>query len=401
MPDNIKTEDLSAQNFAATLQKYVYSPSSTSLKSHIKASPSTPTRSLRSKYHPSPSTPISTPQKRLRLDSSFSTTSPDEPQTPDSSKKSKKPRPFASPEVYAHLKRVGDILQPDLDIVFCGINPGKRSSTEGHHFAHPTNKFWRAIHLSGLTDRQLSPMEDHLLPDLYNYGLTNLVDRPTSEQSELSTLEMRLNVFQFSQKIILNRPKVVCFVGKKIWDVYESVVSKTAVSTSQPSTPKKQIKSEPTWSSNISCEDPIELNVKTEIREETNLGNSIRLRSPPLTPISDHSERYHTAKHEEQSTTVHWTQSRRLRLPLPPSDEGEGKEEFCYFWVVPNTSGLERTPVRSFSMIKLVERFKRLKEFVGMVKDGRAGNEWRDIDLIGVERATENKRLAGEKRGKR
>ena len=106
-------------------------------------------------------------------------------------KSGKKPRPFAGPEVYAHLKPVTDHLRPDLDsestceihaklyrsskssfvgssgselrltIVLAEVltpsispgepdrfrsrsisHPGKMSSTLGHHFAHPTNKFW-------------------------------------------------------------------------------------------------------------------------------------------------------------------------------------------------------------------------------------------------------------------
>jgi TDG/mug DNA glycosylase family protein len=69
----------------------------------------------------------------------------------------KKPRPFAAAEVYAHLKPVPDILEERMRVMFCGINPGMRSrrchqagieragkmsSAKGHHFAHPTNKFW-------------------------------------------------------------------------------------------------------------------------------------------------------------------------------------------------------------------------------------------------------------------
>ena len=32
-----------------------------------------------------------------------------------------------------------DILAPGLRCVFCGINPGRRSSAAGHHFANPRN----------------------------------------------------------------------------------------------------------------------------------------------------------------------------------------------------------------------------------------------------------------------
>ena len=40
---------------------------------------------------------------------------------------------------------VPDILVPGLRCVFCGINPGRRSSAAGHHFANPRNDFWRLL----------------------------------------------------------------------------------------------------------------------------------------------------------------------------------------------------------------------------------------------------------------
>lgn len=95
----------------------------------------------------------------------------------------KKPRRFASPSRYAHLPALSDALRPGLDIVFVGINPGTRSSKTGHFFAHPTNKFWKALHGGGLTPRLLTPEEDVTLPDEYNYGMTNLVSRTTAEVS--------------------------------------------------------------------------------------------------------------------------------------------------------------------------------------------------------------------------
>jgi TDG/mug DNA glycosylase family protein len=33
----------------------------------------------------------------------------------------------------------------------------------GHHFARPGNRFWPALHLSGFTERRLSPFEDRKL----------------------------------------------------------------------------------------------------------------------------------------------------------------------------------------------------------------------------------------------
>ena len=39
-----------------------------------------------------------------------------------------------------------------------------------------------------------------------------------------------------------------------------------------------------------------------------------------------------------------WTKPRPFRLPHT-ADKGDGRVGYTYFWVVPNTSGLERTPV--------------------------------------------------------
>src|ERR671915_47177 len=41
--------------------------------------------------------------------------------------------------------RVADVVAPDLDVLFCGINPGLYSGAVGHHFARPGNRFWRTL----------------------------------------------------------------------------------------------------------------------------------------------------------------------------------------------------------------------------------------------------------------
>jgi TDG/mug DNA glycosylase family protein len=42
---------------------------------------------------------------------------------------------------------------PNLDVVFVGINPGLWSGAVGHHFARPGNRFWKALHGAGFTER--------------------------------------------------------------------------------------------------------------------------------------------------------------------------------------------------------------------------------------------------------
>ncbi|KIL64257.1 hypothetical protein M378DRAFT_11630 [Amanita muscaria Koide BX008] len=154
-----------------------------------------------------------------------------DPASGPSAKKKKLKRGYAEPEQYAHLNELPDILAPELDVLFCGINPGQYSATVGHHFASPRNQFWRCLHDAGkmhnkdsfhlesngsleLTGNKLVPAsDDHTLPKRFSLGLTNLVHRPTAEQNELSDKELRAGVPAFLSKVAEYRPHVVCFVG--------------------------------------------------------------------------------------------------------------------------------------------------------------------------------------------
>ena len=67
----------------------------------------------------------------------------------------------------------GDLLRPDLNLLFCGYNPSLTSGRSGHHYAHPGNRFWRVLFASGITDRLYAPQEDEGLLDL-GIGFTNV-----------------------------------------------------------------------------------------------------------------------------------------------------------------------------------------------------------------------------------
>ncbi|KAH9005564.1 uracil-DNA glycosylase-like protein [Lactarius hatsudake] len=123
----------------------------------------------------------------------------------------------AAPDACTHLSGIPDCVAEDLDVLFCGINPGHMSAVTGHHYANPTNHFWHCLHLSGFTQRLLLPSEDFTLPERYNLGLVNLVDRPSTSQAELSAQEMASSVPALLTKIARFRPRVVCFIGKGIW----------------------------------------------------------------------------------------------------------------------------------------------------------------------------------------
>ncbi|KAI6158136.1 uracil-DNA glycosylase-like protein [Pisolithus tinctorius] len=152
--------------------------------------------------------------------------------SPKPRRTNKKPkRGYADPEVYAHLHLLQDYLQENLDVVFCGINPGYMSAETGHHFANPTNHFWRCLYHSGLTSTLLPPSEDYSLPERYNLGLTNIVDRPSAEAAELSVSEMKAAIPVFLRKISRYRPRFVCFVGMGIWAVIRKALDQLQLSS--------------------------------------------------------------------------------------------------------------------------------------------------------------------------
>ncbi|KAF9269768.1 DNA glycosylase [Marasmius fiardii PR-910] len=143
--------------------------------------------------------------------------------------KTRKPaRGYAPPERYSHLRHINDCLLENLDIVFCGINPGQKSAETGHHFAHPSNHFWKCLHLSGLTPERVHPTEDYTLPGRFSLGLTNMVDRPTAEANEIKDSEMTSGIPTFFQKISRYRPRIVAYVGLHTGRLVHNYVLKNA-----------------------------------------------------------------------------------------------------------------------------------------------------------------------------
>ncbi len=96
--------------------------------------------------------------------------------------------------------------------MFVGINPGLWSGAVGHHFARPGNRFWKALHGSGFTDRLLSPLEDASLLE-WNLGLTNLVPRTTATADELSADELRDGARHLVDRLAPLRPRTVALLG--------------------------------------------------------------------------------------------------------------------------------------------------------------------------------------------
>ncbi|WP_218938467.1 G/U mismatch-specific DNA glycosylase [Modestobacter altitudinis] len=113
-------------------------------------------------------------------------------------------------------KPLRDVVAPDLDVLFCGINPSLMSAERGHHFARPGNRFWPALHLGGLTPRQFAPDEDATLPR-YGLGITNVVARPTRTAAELSRAELREGAAALAELVAWYRPRVLAVLGVTAW----------------------------------------------------------------------------------------------------------------------------------------------------------------------------------------
>ncbi|KAF2100318.1 DNA glycosylase, partial [Rhizodiscina lignyota] len=137
--------------------------------------------------------------------------------TPSPAKRRRESSKYAPPSKYAHLPPLLDILEPNLIAIFVGFNPGVRTATSGHAYAHPSNMFWKLLHSSGLTDRRWRPEEDGNLPTI-GLGNTNLVDRPSKNAGELSKQEMAAGTPILEEKVRRYKPDAVCIVGKSIWE---------------------------------------------------------------------------------------------------------------------------------------------------------------------------------------
>lgn len=107
---------------------------------------------------------------------------------------------------------VSDLIDHDLKVLFCGINPGLYSGATGYHFARPGNKFWKALHGGGFTDRLLDPSEEHELLEA-GYGITCFVGRTTARADELSPEEFVEGGRVLARKVGKFRPRILAVLG--------------------------------------------------------------------------------------------------------------------------------------------------------------------------------------------
>lgn len=112
----------------------------------------------------------------------------------------------------AQNQTIRDVIAPELDVLFCGINTGLYSAATGHHFARPGNRFWPTLYRAGFTPVLFTPDQELELISL-GYGITNIVDRATATAADLTKEELIAGGIKLQRKLQVFRPKVLAVLG--------------------------------------------------------------------------------------------------------------------------------------------------------------------------------------------
>lgn len=108
--------------------------------------------------------------------------------------------------------RLPDQLRPNLRLVFVGTAASMRSAELGHYYAHPGNRFWRAIDEAGITARRYQPGEFASLIEL-GIGFTDLSKSGAGMDHQIAAAS--IDVPGFRAKIEKYRPRTIAFTSKK------------------------------------------------------------------------------------------------------------------------------------------------------------------------------------------
>ena len=114
------------------------------------------------------------------------------------------------------LPPLRDRIKPGVRVLFVGINPGIRSSQTGHHFAGPSNRFWKLLFESGLTAERITFEDDDRLPE-FGFGITNIVPRPTPGIDTILPPEYAAGRLTLRRKILRFKPAIVAMVGVTVY----------------------------------------------------------------------------------------------------------------------------------------------------------------------------------------
>jgi TDG/mug DNA glycosylase family protein len=120
------------------------------------------------------------------------------------------------PETAWASLRLADRIAPGLRVLFVGINPGVRSAETGHHFAGPSNRFWKLLFESGLVPEPIGFEQDTRLPE-FGFGITNIIARPSPGIDVLKPAEYVAGWTILERKIDQYRPEILALVGVTVF----------------------------------------------------------------------------------------------------------------------------------------------------------------------------------------
>jgi TDG/mug DNA glycosylase family protein len=121
-------------------------------------------------------------------------------------------RPTRAELAAAADKTLPDVIAPNLDVLFCGINPGLYTAAVQQHFGRPGNRFWPTLHRAGFTPRLFAPSDQHELLNL-GIGITNVVARATAAADELTREELVEGGKILARKVQRYAPRYLAIVG--------------------------------------------------------------------------------------------------------------------------------------------------------------------------------------------
>lgn len=111
-----------------------------------------------------------------------------------------------------------DLIRPNLQVLFCGVNPGVDAAARGHHFVGRGNRFWKTLHLAGFTPEEIDPENDRSLLD-HDFGLTTVVERATARADQVAKHEFAAAAAALQHKLEKYRPRCIAFLGKSAYSV--------------------------------------------------------------------------------------------------------------------------------------------------------------------------------------
>eukprot|EP01114_Cavostelium_apophysatum_P003803 TRINITY_DN13938_c0_g1_i1.p1 TRINITY_DN13938_c0_g1~~TRINITY_DN13938_c0_g1_i1.p1 ORF type:complete len:241 (+),score=23.99 TRINITY_DN13938_c0_g1_i1:87-809(+) len=140
------------------------------------------------------------------------------------------------------LPGLRDYFGPNMRVIFVGDNPGLKSGTEGHHYAHTGNHFYKLLIESGIVDSKITHKDDSTLPTRFGIGLTNIVNRVTRSTSDLSSNEMIQGAAQLLEKLKphITDKVIICFNGMGVFEACLKSVSAAKVEGTNKK-PKEQV----------------------------------------------------------------------------------------------------------------------------------------------------------------